>query len=108
MLRTAVADSPQLHELLHEWQRTGYLPDRGAIGVGTDAERHRLSSVRTAIFGDELVRQRVLTESFGDAAQRGLVGHGERDDDRLRVARGLGSGVCCLSDLRTVWEVSPN
>jgi hypothetical protein len=101
--------SPQLHKgLLHEGQRTRHSPDRSAIGCGVDAERGRLARERAGVLDDQRVRQGRSAERFGKAAERRLVGHRERDDDRRRVAGGFARSVSCLGDLRTVREVSPD
>lgn len=107
-LRAVVARSPQLHKwLLHKWQCTGDLSDRGAIGGRADAEGHRLTSKLAVFLDDELVRQGVASERFSNASERRLVGHRERDDDRRRIARSFGGSMCYLGDLRTVREVGP-
>jgi len=104
-----VASSPQLHKgLLHEGQRTGYLSDRCAIGRRVDADRHRLAGEWAGVFDDERVRQRGGAERIGDAPERSLVRHCERDDNRRRMAGSFASGVSRLGDLRTMWEVSPD
>ncbi len=92
----------------HERQSAGHLPDRGAIGGGTNADGHGLTSKLAVFLDDELVRQGIAAERFGDASERHLVGHRERDDDRRRVARCFGGRVSDLGDLRTVGKVSPD
>jgi hypothetical protein len=73
-----------------------------------DADRRRLTRERTVFFDDQRVRQRRAAERLGDSAQRRLVGHRERDDDRRRVAGGFGRRVRDLGDLRPVGEVGPD
>lgn len=73
-----------------------------------DAERGRLARERAGVLDDQRVRQGRSTERFGKFAERGFIGHRERDDDRRRVAGSFACGVGCLGDLRTMGEVSPD
>lgn len=73
-----------------------------------DAERGCLARERAGILDDQRVRQGRVAERFGKLAERGFVGHRERDDDRRRVTGGFARGVGCLGDLRTMGEVSPD
>lgn len=102
--------SPQLHELLDERQHARDLSDRRAPRdrLGVDAEGCGLARMRAGVLDDQCVREVLETESLGEATEGRLVGHRERDDDRRRVTGGFARRVSCLSDLRTVREVSPD
>jgi hypothetical protein len=100
--------SSQLHELFHEGQRTGHLPDRGAIRCGVNTERGGFTRVLAGVFDDQRVLQGSLAELLGNATERYLVRHHECDDDRRWMPRGFAGGVRYLSDLRTMWEVGPD
>jgi hypothetical protein len=105
-LRAVVADSPQLHELLHEGQITGHLSDRRAIGGWFGAERHRLTGVWPRVLDDKRVRQAARGERIGTTTQRSFVGDYQRDNDRRWMAGSFASRVGCLGDLRTVREIA--
>jgi hypothetical protein len=94
--------------LFGERQGARDLSNRRAIGGWADADGHGLTSELASILDDELVRQGLLTERFGNAHERSLIGHCKRDDDRRRVARGFARGMGYLGDLRTVGEISPD